>query len=88
MGANALHGQGKTNTAPAFAARIAKFEAQADPDGVLSPEERRRRAGYLMKADMQRLALKSSRVRGARKVKRLRAEADALEQRVKEAGAE
>lgn len=54
-------------TAPARAAMLAKFEAQADPDGTLPPAERARRAEHLRKAHFQRLALKSARARARRK---------------------
>jgi hypothetical protein len=46
---------------------LAKFEAEADPDGRLPDEERRRRAEHLRKAHMARMALASSRARAARK---------------------
>lgn len=42
------------------ASRRAKFEQEADPDGVLSDTERRRRADLLMRAAMLRLAEKSA----------------------------
>lgn len=37
--------------------RMARFEAQVDPDGTLEPGERRRRAESLMKAHMARLTM-------------------------------
>ena len=58
-----MHAQGKTNTGAATAARRARFERQVDPDGVLSPEERAKRAHHAMKAHMAGLALRSSRAR-------------------------
>ncbi|MFC4369972.1 hypothetical protein ACFOZ2_03765 [Citricoccus nitrophenolicus] len=42
---------------------MAKFEAEADPDGTLMPAERARRAEHLRKAHFQRLALKSAQSR-------------------------
>jgi hypothetical protein len=54
-------------TAKARAAFLAKFEREADPDGVLSPEERRRRAESLRRAHFARLALAS--VKARRKAK-------------------
>jgi len=42
-------------TAPARAALDAKFERDVDPDGVLPPAERARRAENLRKAHFQRL---------------------------------
>ena len=53
-------------TAPARAALLARFEHEADPDGLLPPDERARRAGHLRKAYYLRLALKSAQVRRAR----------------------
>jgi hypothetical protein len=50
-------------TAAARAAFLDRFERDADPDGVLDPQERARRAGHLRKAYFQALALKSSRAR-------------------------
>jgi len=46
-------------------ARLAKFEAEVDPDGDLNPTVRRERAIALRRAHMQRLALRSSRKRAA-----------------------
>jgi hypothetical protein len=46
---------------------LAKFETLADPDGVMSEAERAEAARHLLQAHMKRLALKSSRVRAARK---------------------
>ncbi len=54
-------------TAQARAAFLAKFEAEADPEGVLDPAERARRAEHLRRAHFTRLALASSRARAARK---------------------
>lgn len=53
--------------APARKGLEAKFEREADPEGVLPPEERRRRAAHLRTAHMQRLALRSAQVRRERK---------------------
>lgn len=71
-------------TAPARAALMAKFEAEVDPDGVLLPAERTRRAEHLRKAYFQRLALKSARAR--RKAKDAVAEAEAAETELAEFG--
>jgi hypothetical protein len=46
---------------------LAKFEREADPQGVLDPAERARRAEHLRRAHFTRLALASSRARAARK---------------------
>lgn len=65
-------------TAPAREAALARFEREVDPDGVLLPQERARRAEHARKAYFQRLALKSARAR--RRAKELSAEADSAEQ--------
>jgi hypothetical protein len=50
-------------TAPARRAFLESFERKVDPDGVLTPEERARRAACAHRAHMQRLAFKSARGR-------------------------
>ncbi len=50
-------------TAPARRALLDRFERQVDPDGVLSPAERARRAGHARKAYFTRLALRSAQAR-------------------------
>ena len=50
-------------TAPARRAMLDRFERQVDPDGVLSPGERARRAGHARKAYFARLALRSAQAR-------------------------
>jgi hypothetical protein len=50
-------------TAAARRAALARFEHEADPDGVLSEEERARRARHLQQAHMARLTLASIRAR-------------------------
>lgn len=69
IAAHSLHAQRDSRelTEPARRAFLEKFEAQADPEGKLSPEERRRRALQLRKAYYQRLALRSSKARAKRK---------------------
>jgi hypothetical protein len=47
---------------------LSTFELQADPEGALDPVERARRAEHLRKAHFKRLALRSAKVRAARKV--------------------
>jgi hypothetical protein len=61
--AYALHAQGGTNTGPATAASVARFERQVDPDGVLPPKERARRAAWARKSYMTALSLKAHRAR-------------------------
>lgn len=48
--------------------RLKKLEDRLDPDHVLNPAERRRRARAALAAEMKLLALKSSRAREARRV--------------------
>jgi hypothetical protein len=45
---------------------LRSFELQADPEGVLSPEERTRRARYLLKLHMSDLGRRSGQVRRSR----------------------
>ena len=54
-------------TEPARTAFIARFERQVDPEGVLPPAERRKRAESAKKAHMLRLALKSAAARARKK---------------------
>ena len=63
IGAFSLHAQGGTNTAPARAAFLAKFEAEVDPDKVLPAVERLRRAEAAKRAHFSRLALKAAQKR-------------------------
>lgn len=53
-------------TAPARKAFLDRFEKQVDPDGVLDPAERARRAEHARKAHFKRLALASARARAER----------------------
>jgi hypothetical protein len=50
-------------TGPARRAMLDRFERQVDPDGVLSPAERARRAGHARNAYFARLALRSAQAR-------------------------
>ena len=72
LGAHALHGRHdpRETTRAARAAFLNRFEREADPDGVLAPDERRRRASHLKKAYFLRLALKSAEVRRRRAARR------------------
>ena len=58
IGAHTLHSRydSREITAPAREAFLAKFERDVDPDGVLTPEERRRRAEHARRAHMARIA--------------------------------
>jgi hypothetical protein len=46
---------------------LARFEREVDPDGVLPPQERAKRAANLHRAHMARISLASSRARAAKK---------------------
>jgi hypothetical protein len=68
MGANTLHSglsdsQEREHTAPARRAFLGRFEKQVDPDGILPPAERARKAEQALRAHMAGLALRSSRAR-------------------------
>jgi len=58
IGAHVLHSRYDSRDIAARARRglEAKFEREADPDGVLSPEERRKRAYHLRQAHYARLS--------------------------------
>lgn len=55
-------------TAAARQAALDRFERQVDPDGVLAPAERARRAEHARKAYFTSLALKSAQARRGRAV--------------------
>ena len=55
-------------TAPARTAMMAKFEHEVDPDGILTPAERTRRAESARKAYFSRLAFKSATARRRKRV--------------------
>tara|TARA_R110000824_G_scaffold210771_1_gene396630 strand:+ start:12 stop:428 length:417 start_codon:yes stop_codon:yes gene_type:complete len=59
LGAASLHAQGKTNTGPATKAFMARFEKQVDPDGILHPEERAKRAAHAKSCYYLQLSRKS-----------------------------
>lgn len=63
IAAHELHAKGGTNTAPAREAFLARFERQVDPEGVLHPDERARRAEHARKAYFAKLALASAKAR-------------------------
>lgn len=50
-------------TAPARRGLRARFEREADPDGVLSDDERTRRGDDLMRAHMLRMSLAAKKAR-------------------------
>lgn len=55
-------------TDAARAAADARFEKQADPDGVMSPASRRAKAEQLRREFYARIQLRSAQVRAARKL--------------------
>ena len=65
IGAHVTHSRHEPRelTAPARAAFLTTFEKQVDPDGVLSLDERRRRADHAKKAHFARLAHLSAKAR-------------------------
>ena len=70
MAAHHLHAgipDAAAHTAPARAAFLARFEREVDPDGVLDPRERARRAEHARKAYFLRLALASAHARRTRR---------------------
>lgn len=69
------------------AGRMAKYLAQVDEIGTFPADERMRRALALRKADMQRLAIKSARVRRAGRVDRALRRQDALADQAEEGAA-
>ncbi|MBI4498201.1 MAG: hypothetical protein HY689_09910 [Chloroflexi bacterium] len=68
MGAHRLHAthDPRETTRNARAAFLEKFEREVDPNGVLPPEERQRRAAHARKAYFAKLALASARARRER----------------------
>lgn len=67
IGALRLHGTGKTNVKPAHEALRLKWEREADPDGVLTPELRAKRGAMLRRAFMQEMSLKAAAARRSRR---------------------
>ena len=61
--AHALHANGGTSTHAGTAAFLSRFERQVDPEGILLPEERARRAAHARKGYFAKLALRASRAR-------------------------
>lgn len=68
IGAYRMHAMydARETTAKARAAFHSKFDREVDPDGVLSPEVRRRRAEAARKAHFARLAFLSAKARAKR----------------------
>jgi hypothetical protein len=53
----------RARTQPARRALLDRIEREVDPDGVLPPDERARRAAHARKAYFTRLALRSAQAR-------------------------
>ena len=70
MGAYAVQARydPKETTKPAREAFLARFELEVDPEGILPPAERTRRAEAAKKLYFQQLAWKSAKARRTRKV--------------------
>ena len=66
LGAHRLHASGKTNTAPARRAFDKRFEDEVDPDRVLAPDVRAKRAEHARKAHFIEMAAKSAKARRKR----------------------
>lgn len=67
-----MHAAGKTNTGPATAAQITRFERQVVEEAAargetLRPDEIARRAAWARKSYLAALALKASRAKSAKK---------------------
>jgi hypothetical protein len=70
MAAHSLHARvanPAAHTAPARRAFLDRFEREVDPDRVLKPEERARRAEHARKAYFLKLALASAAARRRRR---------------------
>ncbi len=66
MAAHALHAcvaDAQAHTAPARAKFLSRFEHEVDPEGVLEPQERARRAEHAKKAYFLNLAMASREAR-------------------------
>jgi hypothetical protein len=68
MGAHAMHAKHdvRRTTTAGRDAFMARFEREVDPDGVLDPPERARRAEHARKAYFAKLAYLSAKARRAR----------------------
>jgi hypothetical protein len=69
LAAYAMHARhdARQTTANGRAAFLARFDREVDPDGVLEPEERRRRAEQARRAYFTSLALASAKARRAKR---------------------
>jgi hypothetical protein len=72
MAAHALHARVQdpaAHTAPARKVFLSRFEREVDPEGILDPQERARRAEHAKKAYFLRLASASSKARAKKRRK-------------------
>lgn len=69
LAAHCLHAKydSRDLTAAARSTFLQRFEDEVDPQGVLPPEERARRAEHAKKACFTRLSMQSAKARAARK---------------------
>src|SRR5215211_7224895 len=77
LAAHTLHAQRKAQqtTTAARVGFLSRFEREVDPDGVLDPSERRRRAEHARRAYFIRLSLAALKARRARRGDRARTDA-------------
>jgi hypothetical protein len=69
LAAHALHARvadPTSHTGPARAAFMSRFELEVDPDGILAPDDRARRAEHAKRAYFAQLARKSVKTRQSR----------------------
>lgn len=68
IGAHAQHAKHpiEKTTAAGLAAAFSRFEKEVDPEGVLDPKERRRRANHAQREHMLRISLLSAKARKRR----------------------
>jgi hypothetical protein len=73
LAAHTLHARrdARQTTALARAGFLARFEREVDPDGVLDPSERRRRAEHARRAYFTRLALAAVVARRAKRAEQV-----------------
>jgi hypothetical protein len=69
IGALALHASGGTTTQAARAAFLSRFEREVDPNGLLDPDERARRADFAKRRYFAQLALASAKSRRRRRTR-------------------
>lgn len=75
LGAHRIHALGRTNTGPARAAMLSRFETihecslcgrvEVDPDGTLAPDVRRRRAEHAISEHFTRMGMARAKKKAA-----------------------